>query len=158
MSRNLTSLALSASLLLMSSAAFAEPAEWTDPACSFADKEMLAALHFENLKPTVPPKKTVATPGPAETKGTVCDVGSEKDGVQRGLTFGTEPLAAEGAPESPECSTTSLLGRMTTFCGAKTKNTAFMAMMFEDKVSEEGKRRATVLRAHFVRRFKELTK
>jgi hypothetical protein len=154
MSRNLTSLALSTSLLLMSSAAFADPAEWTDAACSFPDKEMLAALHFENLKPSVPPKQTAATPGSTATKGTKCDVESVEGGVHRGVTFGTEPLPAETAPVWPICNIKPGFA----FCAAQTKSTAFMAIMTEDKVSEESKRRATAFREHFERRFKELNK
>jgi hypothetical protein len=156
MSRNFTSLALSASLLLMSSTAFAETAEWTDAACSFPDKEMLAALHFENLEPSVERKEVAGTAGSPATKVTVCTVTSSQDGVTRVLGMGASPFPA-GAVMPPNCSSQTVLGRLMTMCLAPAKGAMVNATLM-GKNDDEGKQSATVFLAHFERRIQELNK
>jgi hypothetical protein len=156
MSRHFTSLALSASLLLMSSAAFADPAEWTDAACSFADKEMLAALHFENLKPSVERKQVAGTAGSPATTVTTCAVKFAKDGLDRALTFSTSPEGPPTPTTTPTCMTKSLFGSTGTFCGARTKSQHFIAFLGENKSDDETQRLHEVFRGHFERRIAEL--
>jgi hypothetical protein len=156
MSRDLASLALSATLLLMSSAALAQSAEWTDPVCSFADKEMLTSLHFENSKPTVERKDVAGTAGSPTTKLTVCTVTSSQDGVTRVLGMGSSPFPA-GAVMPPNCSAQTVVGMLMTMCLAPAKGAMVNATLM-GKNDDEGKRLATVFRAHFERRITELNK
>jgi hypothetical protein len=155
MSRNLTSLALSASLLLMSSVALAQS---TDPACSLADKEMLTSLHFENAKPTLERKEVPGTAGSPATTVTLCKVTSSQDGVIRSLITSSAPFPA-GVVMPPNCSAQPVGGMQMqlTMCLATAKGAMVNAMLME-KNDDEGKRLATVLRAHFERRIKELNK
>jgi hypothetical protein len=146
--RNLTSLVLSATLFLMSSAALAQSAEWADPVCSFADKEMLVSLHLENSKPAV------------DRKEKTCIASAPRDGVYGALSISSSPssLGAFGVKVIPaHCSSSSVSNFWVTTCTAATKNLMFNVTHME-KDNEEGKRLATVLSAHFERRIKELNK
>ena len=154
MSRHLASLALCATLSLMSSVALAQSA---DAVCSFADKEMLAALRIENFKPTVEHKE-VAHPGSATTMIMLCKLTSSQDGVIRGLIMGSSPAPAGGAIP-PNCITQPVpgIGMQLMACTATAQGELVNAQLFE-KNDEEGKRLTTVFRAHFERRIKDLNK
>ena len=153
MSRHLASLALSASLSLMSSAVFAQSA---DAVCSIADKEMVASLHMENSKPTVE-RKEVAHPGSATTMIMLCKLTSQ-DGVNRQLIMGSGPFPA-GIAMPPNCFTQPVpeIGMQMMLCQATAQGELVNATLME-KNDEEGKRLTTVFRTHFERRIKELNK
>jgi hypothetical protein len=153
MSRHLASLALSSTLSLMSSVALAQSA---DAVCSFADKEMLAALRIENFKPTVEHKE-VAHPGSATTMIMLCKLTSSQDGVIQ-LIMGSSPAPA-GVAIPPNCITQPVpgIGMQLIACTATAQGELVNAQLFT-KNDEEGKRLTTVFRAHFERRIKELNK
>ena len=87
MSRHFTSLALSTSLLLMSSAAFAEA---TDPICGLVDASLLTALQLSDVQPVA---RKVATPVPGGSSVDVATCAwSSKSAQGRALSVSSTPF------------------------------------------------------------------
>ena len=131
MSRHLTSLALSASLLLMSSAAFAET---TDPLCALVDASLLTALQLADVQ-AVARKETNAVPGLGNIDVVTCSWESK---AVPGPSFSVVSATPADAPAKPvSCNTQQILpGLSVTMCGGVANGSMVMVTFVQKDESD----------------------
>jgi hypothetical protein len=143
MSRSFTSLALSASLLLMSSAVFAKT---TDPVCALVDVSLLTALQLGDVQ-AVARKVAAPVPGGGTVDVPTCAWGSKK--VQgQALTVSSMPFPG-AMPVS--CNTQQLpdkvMSMTMTMCMAAA-NGSMLTVMWMQKADKSDPKVVATLRSH----------